>query len=247
MHTPRSQSGWLRSPWTVFLLPFVVYLAVGSFEPARPPDNGEPAAPWLDLGLKYEHYPWIYSATILLTLGAILAVARGYPPRRRIHPLALIVGIAGVIAWLALAHLQRWLVATLEVERLTEWLGGQRPGFNPLEQLGHTPAGFLFLIVRFAGLAAVVPIIEEMFLRRVSDAVFRAARLVECADRCAGPLGHRGGDCVAGFDAPAGGAGGGRVVWRGGVVVDPHEECLGLCGRACRDEFVAGGLRGREW
>lgn len=158
--------GWFDNPWVVFLLPLVVYLVVGSFEPPPPAQDGaEPAAAWFDLGVRYEHYPWIYGAKILLTVGAVVAVARGYPPRRAIHPLAIVGGVAGVVAWVALAHFQRWLVAALDIEQVTSWLGGHRPGFNPLEQLGHTPEGYLFLVVRFIGLAAVVPVIEEMFLR----------------------------------------------------------------------------------
>ncbi|MEX2142533.1 MAG: CAAX prenyl protease-related protein [Pirellulales bacterium] len=159
-------SGLFRSPWVVFLLPFAVYLVVGSFEPPPPAAPGQAATePWLDLGLRYEHYPWIYGIKILLTVVAIVAVARGYPPRKALHPLAFVVGVLGVVAWVALAHLQKWLVATLDIEAMTNWLGGMRPGYNPLEQLGHTPAGYLFLGIRFLGLAAIVPLIEEMFLR----------------------------------------------------------------------------------
>jgi CAAX prenyl protease-like protein len=159
-------TGLFSSPWVVFLFPFAVYLVVGSFEPPAPPAGGdEPAAPWLDLGLRYEHYPWIYGIKILLTVVSIVAVARGYPPRKALHPLAFVVGVLGVVAWVALAHLQKWLVETLDIEAMTTWLGGVRPGYNPLEELGHTPAGYLFLVIRFAGLAAIVPLIEEMFLR----------------------------------------------------------------------------------
>jgi CAAX prenyl protease-like protein len=165
MSSPRSP-GYFDNPWVVFLLPLAVYLVVGSFEPPPPPvDGAEPAERWLDLGIRYEHYPWVYGVKLLLTVIAMVAVARGYPPRRAIHPLAIVVGVAGVVLWVALAHFQRWLVATLDIEQVTSWLGGHRPGFNPLEQLGHTPEGYLFLVVRFIGLAAVVPLIEEMFLR----------------------------------------------------------------------------------
>ena len=86
-------TGFFRNPWVVYLLPFAVYLVVGSFEPPPPPAAGEEAAePWLDLGIRYEHYPWIYGVKILLTLIAIVAVARGYPPRRALHPLAFAGG-----------------------------------------------------------------------------------------------------------------------------------------------------------
>ena len=163
--SPKQSSLW-NNPWTVYLLPLIVYLVVGSFEPPPPDIEGQQGATsWLKLGLRYEHYPWIYAVKILLTLSAMLAVARGYPPRRRLHPLALAVGVAGAVVWVALAHFQRWLVDTLQIESATHWLGGVRPGYNPLEQLGHNAAGYLFLAIRFAGLALIVPVIEEMFLR----------------------------------------------------------------------------------
>jgi len=159
-------ASWFDQPWVVFLLPLAVYLIVGSFEPARPQKAGEEIeAPWIDFGLTYDHYPWVYGAKIVLTLAAAIAVARGYPPPARIRPLAVVVGILGVVAWVALAHFQNWLVATLDIESATKWLGGERAAYNPLEQLGHTPAGYLFLAIRWFGLAAVVPLIEEMFLR----------------------------------------------------------------------------------
>ena len=43
---------------------------------------------------------------------------------------------------------------------------GQRPAFNPLEELAATPAwAWTFLAIRFFGLVVVVPVIEEFFLR----------------------------------------------------------------------------------
>ena len=43
---------------------------------------------------------------------------------------------------------------------------GERSAFNPLEQLTGTPVwAYVFLAIRFTGLALVVPVIEEFFLR----------------------------------------------------------------------------------
>jgi CAAX prenyl protease-like protein len=43
---------------------------------------------------------------------------------------------------------------------------GQRPGFNPLEQLADRPwLAWGFLAIRFFGLVAVVPVAEEFFYR----------------------------------------------------------------------------------
>ena len=50
---------------------------------------------------------------------------------------------------------------------MEKFLGlGGRPAFNPLDELSATPAwAYTFLAIRFIGLAVVVPIIEEFFLR----------------------------------------------------------------------------------
>jgi CAAX prenyl protease-like protein len=70
------------------------------------------------------------------------------------------------VAWIWLCHLQleRKL---LEPVGLAKYLGlGDRPAFNPLEKLAGTPAwAYTFLAIRFVGLALIVPIIEEFFLR----------------------------------------------------------------------------------
>ena len=43
---------------------------------------------------------------------------------------------------------------------------GERSAFNPLEELADTPVwAWVFLAIRFTGLALVVPVIEEFFLR----------------------------------------------------------------------------------
>ena len=43
---------------------------------------------------------------------------------------------------------------------------GERSAYNPLEQLGDRPTwAYLFLAIRFVGLAMFVPVIEEFFLR----------------------------------------------------------------------------------
>jgi CAAX prenyl protease-like protein len=144
------------NPWLVFLLPFVVYLVVGSLEPAALPDD-PPSPNWL--GLEYRHYPLVYAAKLLLTLAAVAYVWRGYRQLPwKLSPLALVVGALGVAIWIGLAWLQRSLGWTFGL--------GQRAAFNPLEQMADTPGwAYAFLAIRFFGLAVLVPVIEEMFLR----------------------------------------------------------------------------------
>jgi CAAX prenyl protease-like protein len=158
-----------RHPWLTFLLPFLVYMAVGMFEPAPPHETGIEVDNWF--GLRYDHYPIVYTIKIALTFAAMLFVLPGYRQFRfRVSTLAIGVGIAGVVLWIGLSQLG------LE-ERFVEWLGpksklvgllglGERPAYNPLDQLAATPLwAYAFLFVRFLGLALIVPIIEEFFLR----------------------------------------------------------------------------------
>lgn len=154
-----------RNPWVVFLLPFVVYMAVGSLEHGKPTDAKPQAAN--RLGIRYEHYPVVYTVKIALTIAAMAFVWPGYRQIPfRVSPLAIVVGVVGVVLWVWICQLQleRQLLEPIGLAKL---LGmGDRPAYNPLEQLAHSPAwAYAFLTVRFLGLAVVVPIIEEFFLR----------------------------------------------------------------------------------
>jgi CAAX prenyl protease-like protein len=175
-----------RHPWLPFLLPFLVYMVAGSFEPSPPtmyepqPVAGQadarndPAVPaptpveadnWF--GLEYKHYPIVYTIKIALTIAAMMFVLPGYRQFPfRISPLAIVVGVAGVVLWIWFCqlHLEPKLFTAIGLESLADL--GARPAYNPLEQLADTPAwAYIFLAIRFVGLALVVPIIEEFFLR----------------------------------------------------------------------------------
>lgn len=172
--TPEAPSG--PNPWLTFLLPFFVYMIVGSLEPS-PPKYAEGqdgtririAAEGLTarLGIEYEHYPIIYTAKIALTVAAMLFVLPGYREFPfRISGLALLVGVVGVVLWIALCELR--LEPRLLGPLGLGWLvgAGERPAFNPLEVLAEMPTwARIFLGIRFLGLAIVVPVIEEFFLR----------------------------------------------------------------------------------
>jgi CAAX prenyl protease-like protein len=174
-----------RYPWLTFLLPFAVYMVVGSFEPAPPTRYGparetgladrpvEPKAPTATIeadnwfGLRYAHYPIVYTVKIALTIAAMVIVWPGYRQFPfRVSLLAIVVGAVGVVLWIGLCqlHLERKFLGSIGLEK---FLGlGARPAYNPLEQLAATPAwAYTFLAIRFLGLALVVPIIEEFFLR----------------------------------------------------------------------------------
>lgn len=157
-----------RHPWITFLLPLLVYMAVGSLEPSPPdPAPAEPAATGGWFGIEYRHYPIIYTLRIVATLAAMAVVWPGYRTfPLRVHALAVLVGIVGGCAWIVLA--ERQFEAPLIDATGLEWLGamGERPAFNPLREMeGATGVAYAFLAVRLLGLVLIVPVIEEFFLR----------------------------------------------------------------------------------
>ena len=141
-------------PWEACVVPFVVFLAVGLLEPTRSGDGLAGV-----LGIPFTAYPFIYSLRIVATL---LAVARSWTPIRRWlgrptwwPPL---VGLALVVPWIVLASMQRE----------AGWAGavGGRAALNPFADLAAGPGGiWAFSAIRAIGLIAVVPLIEELFLR----------------------------------------------------------------------------------
>lgn len=157
------------SPWLTFLLPFIVYMVAGGFEPAPPHKSGFEVENWF--GLRYDQYPIVYTAKIALTIAAMWYVLAGYRQFPfRISPLAIAVGIVGVVLWIGLSRLglEDHVVKLLGRDStLVGLLGlGERPAYNPLDQLAATPVwAYTFLAIRFLGLALIVPIIEEFFLR----------------------------------------------------------------------------------
>lgn len=136
--------------------------------------------------IPYEYYPYIYTAKIVVTLAAVLLVSGGYREFPwKFHWFSVLVGVVGVVLWIGICNLQlevkilgpidRALGSLLlpEVEGEEPSIGimtiigaGERPAFNPLEQLADTPTwAYVFLAIRFTGLALIVPLIEEFFLR----------------------------------------------------------------------------------
>lgn len=144
-----------------FLLPFAVYMVAGMLEPS-------PKGCSLCCALSY---PVVYAIKIALTLAAVAFVWPGYRQfPLRLSWLAILVGVLGGGVWIALA-VPGWerLYVWPWVERVT--LGyikaGERPAFNPFSPDNHLATGWAwaFLVVRFFGLVAVIPLIEEFFLR----------------------------------------------------------------------------------
>jgi CAAX prenyl protease-like protein len=171
--------------WMPFVLPLVVYMLAGSLEPKLPAQSdealqeagdaatasGTAAEESTSAPVPYRHYPLVYMLKIALTAVAIWFVWPGYRQFRfRVSPVAVAVGAIGVVVWVGLCNLgfeQDFLKPRLAKIGLERFIGsGERSAYNPLVQLAGNPAaawGFLF--VRFLGLVAVVPLIEEFFYR----------------------------------------------------------------------------------
>jgi hypothetical protein len=182
-----------RHPWLPFVLPLAVYMLVGSLEPTPPkvtrvagdeasslkqetpsrqqessgpqqvPATNSPSS----FAISYEHYPILYTFKIALTIATMCFVAPGYRQFRfHLSPLAFVVGVVGVVLWIWLCslHLESKLLGPLGLGSIIDM--GERPAYNPLEQLADcSMCAYTFLAIRFLGLALIVPIIEEFFLR----------------------------------------------------------------------------------
>jgi CAAX prenyl protease-like protein len=145
--------------WLAYILPFVIFIALTSLEP-KPPEPG--AAAGL---IPYSYYPAVYSLKIVCTLAAALwalpTLLTSFPPR--IHWSSLIVGAVGTVIWVGITNLglEPQILGALGWSSL-----GARSAYDPFAHLGgQTTAAYGFLAVRFLGLAVVVPVIEEVFLR----------------------------------------------------------------------------------
>lgn len=152
-----------RQPWLPFVLPFAVYMLAGSLEPTP----SEPGGAALGLNIPYSYYPAVYAAKLVLTLAAVAAVWPAYTRFKwRVSWLGLLVGAVGAAVWVGVCKLQleQRLLVPLGLGNL---LGlGERSAFNPFEQYAGRPAAVWgYLAVRMLGLAVVVPVFEEFFLR----------------------------------------------------------------------------------
>jgi len=149
---PRQHEGPDR-PWEACVLPFVVFSGGGLFEPSRTAGGLAEA-----VGIPFTAYPVVYALRIAATL---LAIAWSWRPLCRWlgrptwwPPL---VGLSLVVPWIVLATLQRD----------AGWSGDAvgRAAFNPFADGSAGGWAYAFATLRSIGLVAVVPLVEEVFLR----------------------------------------------------------------------------------
>lgn len=158
---------WLRTwfipyPWLPFALPLIVFMLGGSLEP-KPGADGATHF----LGLTYDSYPLIYTLKIVLVIATILVVWPGWKEFPvRVTWWSVLVGLGGGAVWIGLCKLG-WDKQVFAAVGLGDWVGeNARTAFNPFDHFGDRRGEMIaFLAVRFLGLAVVVPIMEEFFLR----------------------------------------------------------------------------------
>lgn len=145
--------------WVAYVLPFAVFMVLTSFEPSDPESS------------LYRYYPWFYS---LKLLGTVVALRLVWPVLRPlIRPIGwqgIAFGMVGAAVWIGVCNLQleqKYFFPLVKRLYLHTLLGtGARSAFDPFTIFaGNTLAIVGYLIVRGIGLAVVVPIVEETFLR----------------------------------------------------------------------------------
>lgn len=145
--------------WVAYVFPLFVFMLFGGFEPTDP---GSPM---------YRFYPWIYTFKLLATMVALRVVWPVYKSMMRpIGWHGIVIGIVGAALWIGVCHLElerTYLVPLINRFGLDQLLGLQtRSAYNPFIQLTGYPLGIaLYLLIRGIGLALIVPIVEEHFLR----------------------------------------------------------------------------------
>ena len=112
-----------------------------------------------------QYYPLGYTLVVVITT-IVTAISMGkisvIKPHFNIVP-AILVGLVGITLWIGLCQLH------LE-ERLTAYLPEMlrpagRVSYNPLEQIGNPVLAWCFIAIRIAGIALIVPLVEEIFWR----------------------------------------------------------------------------------
>jgi uncharacterized protein len=145
--------------WVAYVFPFAVFMILTSLEPSDPESTF------------YSYYPWFYTIKIL---GTLIALRLVWPVLKSlVRPVGwqgVAFGVVGAVVWIGVCNLQleqTYFFPLVKRLYLHGLLGtGARSAFNPFVVLaGNSVAIFAYLFVRGFGLAVVVPIIEEYFLR----------------------------------------------------------------------------------
>ncbi|MEZ6137791.1 MAG: CAAX prenyl protease-related protein [Pirellulaceae bacterium] len=108
-------------------------------------------------------YPYAYGCVVGIVAGVSIWQLRGkqvIQPHPRVG-LGILFGLVGIALWIWLSAIQESFITNLPA-----WLQPEaRVGYNPFEELGNSTAAWTFIAIRTLGIAAIVPIAEELFWR----------------------------------------------------------------------------------
>ena len=161
-----------RYAWAPFLAPLIVYMVVPMlFSTNAPGDHLAPEHAAAAKARYASNYLWQYTTMASLAIPlAILLPLSLHLPRFRVSLLAIVVGVVGVVLWVGIdaIGINDAIVGLFgEDSTVVSILGlSARDAFNPIDQFGAgTPNFWWFMVVRFVGLALIVPVVEELMLR----------------------------------------------------------------------------------
>ena len=133
-----------KLPWLPYVAPLAMFVLLTALE-----------------GPLADAYPLVYAVKIGLVTWVFWSLRRFLPevrPERTGLGLAVSMGVALAVVWVL-------------GDRLTELLHlhfsflGSRTGFNPTREIPNVALRVVFLVIRFFGLVAVAPVVEELFYR----------------------------------------------------------------------------------
>lgn len=162
------QQSWVRL--ARFVLPFLLFIVVTSLEPEASSISA---------------FGRFYLFKMLAVVGA-LVWAWGVFPKWNWNgiPLAILAGAVGAVVWIGLTKLD--VEAPLRDMLPASLVGGERAAWNPWESDDLAQPWVISIIVlRLAGLAIIVPLMEELFwrgflIRYLIDADFESVPYGKC-------------------------------------------------------------------
>lgn len=133
-------TGFAPARWDAYAAPIALFLALTWVEGRFP-----------------AHYPILYTVKIALVSVAMVhcrSAWRDIRVEKRVVWLSVVVGLAVIAAWIAITNTLPWAT-----------LGEGRTAFDPWRGIRDPLGRAAFIAVRMAGLALVVPVMEELFWR----------------------------------------------------------------------------------
>ena len=143
-----------------FILPLIAFMIIAQFHPdfaeSLTVEEGEVpdmTKTWWYLGM--------IGFEIVLSIGLLVWFRKVYLEHfpLKFSPLAIVAGVVGIVLWIVLCGLglEPPLLKAIGMDM-------SRPSFNPFT-IGDDTVRLTFIVLRFTMLAAMIPIIEELFIR----------------------------------------------------------------------------------